>query len=146
MLILEVAEEVEWESRERFWISLLREQLTNHTDGGEGGLGFSPSEETRKKLSAIRKGKAKPPRGDEARRNISIARREFLSTNKGLEFKRKMATSSAKLSVEQVRLLRKEESCPQETKNKFHTRLGLKYGVHRRTVSDVLRGKTFCFV
>jgi hypothetical protein len=58
-------------SAERFWISQFRAlgfKLTNHTDGGDGMHGFSPSVETRRKLSVATKGRARP---EEVRRHIS---------------------------------------------------------------------------
>ncbi|MBB5444642.1 MULTISPECIES: GIY-YIG nuclease family protein [unclassified Paraburkholderia] len=57
--LIEVAHE-DWQERERHWISFYRsadgtDNLTNHTDGGEGAPGFVPSEETRLKLSVVHK-------------------------------------------------------------------------------------------
>lgn len=44
----------DWANRERFWIAHFRDagaRLTNHTDGGEGALGFRFTEERRKQCS-----------------------------------------------------------------------------------------------
>lgn len=55
--IMQIVEEVpignNWIEREQFWIMFYRflgAKLTNSTDGGEGLVGFIPSEETREKL------------------------------------------------------------------------------------------------
>ena len=46
-----------WQDAERMWIgSFPRATLTNHTDGGEGTPGLSPSPELRQKWSAMRRG------------------------------------------------------------------------------------------
>jgi len=47
----------------------------NLTDGGEGSLGWKPSEETRKKMSEAHKGKTMWPRSKETRHNISESRK-----------------------------------------------------------------------
>ncbi|HOV78263.1 MAG TPA: hypothetical protein PLS24_09550 [Sedimentisphaerales bacterium] len=53
---LEVGAGDGWQDRERHWIALHRESLTNHTDGGEGAPGYVPTPELRAKWSAMRKG------------------------------------------------------------------------------------------
>lgn len=49
--------------------------LTNVTDGGEGSRGAIPSEETRRKMSASRVGKKRPPRSAETLRRMAEAQR-----------------------------------------------------------------------
>jgi NUMOD3 motif len=62
---------------ERFWILFFgRENLTNQTDGGEGGSGFS--EEVRRKMSETQRGNKKSlglVQSEETRRKISDALR-----------------------------------------------------------------------
>lgn len=51
---LEQGNKETWSEREKYWIKYYRdlgEPLTNSTDGGEGLWGYSPSEETRTKIS-----------------------------------------------------------------------------------------------
>lgn len=51
--------DVNWQSREQYWIAWYRKHghpLCNLTDGGDGGL--NPSPETREKMSAAKRGKA----------------------------------------------------------------------------------------
>lgn len=58
--IIEECDESKWSEREQCWIKYYRElgcRLTNLTDGGEGSIGYIPTEETRKKLSDSLKGK-----------------------------------------------------------------------------------------
>lgn len=56
----------DWQEREKHWIAFYRTahgagNLTNHTDGGDGCAGFAPSEETRRKLSAVHKSRYENP-------------------------------------------------------------------------------------
>lgn len=62
--ILEECDELIWEERERDWISFYRRigaSLTNETNGGEGGkplpAGWHHTEETKRKMSIIKRGK-----------------------------------------------------------------------------------------
>ena len=50
-------------------------ELCNHTDGGEGASGYSHSDATKAKMSAINKGRAKSPRSKEHCEKLSIARK-----------------------------------------------------------------------
>jgi hypothetical protein len=78
-IILEKVNRSEWQQAERKWIAYYRSipgypSLTNGTSGGDGvDKGTKPSEETRKKLSAARRGKKLPPFTEEHRRNLSDA-------------------------------------------------------------------------
>lgn len=61
--ILVILEECQdnWAEREQYYINN-HHNLTNHTIGGEGTIGFKHSEETLKKFSEQRKGKKQTPR------------------------------------------------------------------------------------
>ena len=64
-----------WEASEMYWIARYKGQgcdLTNHTAGGEGSLGFQHSPETRAKLRADKLGRKLSP---EHRAKISVAGR-----------------------------------------------------------------------
>jgi group I intron endonuclease len=56
---IEVVEGDDWQNREIFWIKYYREkfELLNLSDGGGSNLNYSPSPETRKKISEGNKGK-----------------------------------------------------------------------------------------
>ena len=81
--IIEYVPNCEWEKSERKWIAYYnnlpnRPQLTNGTSGGDGvDKGTRPSEETRKKLSDVRKGKKLPPFSQSHRDAISEANKKF---------------------------------------------------------------------
>lgn len=62
MLVLEEGSG-DWQEAERRWIAHYRAtgNLTNMTDGGDGTPGLYPSEETRRKMSAVHKGKYVTP-------------------------------------------------------------------------------------
>lgn len=74
--VLEVLDEVpenEWEFWEKEWIRLYRAlgfQLTNGTDGGEGG---NPTPETRAKLSLAQRGRSRGPHALDTRLKIGRA-------------------------------------------------------------------------
>jgi hypothetical protein len=60
LVVLEECAREAVEEAERRWIADMREagcRLTNHTDGGDGMLGKSPSAETRAKIGAAHRGK-----------------------------------------------------------------------------------------
>lgn len=65
VVLQEYTSEAETIAEETIWIRRLRfegAQLTNHSDGGEGcGLGYSPSKEARRNLSAALTGKKLSP-------------------------------------------------------------------------------------
>jgi len=76
---------------EKFFIKIIGriEQggtLTNLTDGGEGQSGFKFSEESKKKMSEIRKGKKLKPLSDESKLKISISKIGKPSKLKGISF------------------------------------------------------------
>lgn len=61
--VIETGQGDGWPEAERRWIAHYRQlaKLTNHTDGGEGTLGYIPTMESRQKLSLQRKGVPYPP-------------------------------------------------------------------------------------
>lgn len=95
MVTLELATDVDWEEKERYWIAKIREdghRLTNLTDGGNGALGLVHSEETKVKQREFRhteEAKVKirdaltgRPRTDEHRANLSAAKKGIPLTEK----------------------------------------------------------------
>lgn len=79
LVLLEEVNESKWQEAERRWIVYYRSlpgypPLTNGTSGGDGiDKGTKFGDETRKKLSEMRRGKKMPPFTDEHRRKISEA-------------------------------------------------------------------------
>lgn len=79
LIFLESVRDSDWEDAECRWIAYYRNipnypTLTNGTSGGDGvDKGTSPSEETRKKLSAAHKGRKLPPFTEKHRQNLSEA-------------------------------------------------------------------------
>lgn len=65
-------------------------KLTNKTDGGEGQSGRSPTEETRRKLSASLKGIKRPPFSKETRMKMSAAK---MGVPRSEETKQKISTT-----------------------------------------------------
>lgn len=70
--LIEECEENVWTEREQYWIAFYKEQLTNHSIGGEAGsLGYVCTDEHKKKISNALKGRK---RTQEERDNISVGR------------------------------------------------------------------------
>jgi hypothetical protein len=79
---------------EQFWIAYFRFvgcNLTNHTAGGEGVSGWSPSEETRRKISAARKGRPGQPHTEEHKQRMSALLSGRVRGPMGAEFSAKMS-------------------------------------------------------
>lgn len=82
LILLEKISDADWENAERRWIAYYRSipgypPLTNGTSGGDGiDKGTTFSEETRRKLSTIRKGKSLPPFTALHRNNLSKANKK----------------------------------------------------------------------
>lgn len=78
---VEILEEVSinnWKESERAWIAECKKfglQITNLTDGGDGTQGYVFSDEARKKIGDIHRGKPSPLKG----KNISIQHKEKIS-------------------------------------------------------------------
>lgn len=63
---IEECDETNWADREKYWIRHYRElgcDLVNATGGGEGNIGWIPSEETRRRMSEANKGEKNPNYG-----------------------------------------------------------------------------------
>jgi len=94
MQIIETGTGDGWQDRERHWVAFYRaelgDRLTNLTDGGEGQHGWSPSAETRLKMSIahkgqkrsaetcarigdVHRGRKKPPRPSDLRDRLSVS-------------------------------------------------------------------------
>lgn len=72
--IVEEVEEGELNNRERYWIDKLNTFIPNGynlTKGGEGSLGWTPSKETREKISKANSGRIMSEESKEARRKAS---------------------------------------------------------------------------
>ena len=87
MVLLEIIEVEEIVKKEKEWISFFgRENLTNDTDGGEGSLGYHPTEETLKKMSESNKGKPASFKGhhhtEESKRKLSEAHKGIIRKEK----------------------------------------------------------------
>jgi predicted GIY-YIG superfamily endonuclease len=91
--ILEIIEEVKYKDyvqREQYWIAYYgRENLVNGTDGGEGTLGWMPSDEQRDRMSKLLKGRPGTRTGmvnsPETRKKISESNKGHAAWNKGIE-------------------------------------------------------------
>ena len=125
MIILETVVESECRDAEMWWIGHLREtgcDLTNHSDGGDGILNPTPDTRRRMSLSAKRRG----------------------PNNKGhkysVELKEANRDRGQKLSTEQVLEIRKILSEDLET---TYSDLATQYGVHWRTIFNIVSGRTY---
>jgi hypothetical protein len=65
--------------------------LRNLTDGGEGMSGHIPGEETRRKMSEIKKGKKRPPMSEEQKRKLSEALKGKKKPPRSEEHKKKLS-------------------------------------------------------
>src|SRR3990167_4036755 len=72
IIILDRVSIDEWQQWEQYYIARLRRafDLTNNTDGGEGGV---RSEETKRKIGEAHRGMKRPPFTEEHRRKLSEA-------------------------------------------------------------------------
>lgn len=74
---------------EKYFINLIGRiensgTLTNLSDGGEGQSGFKFSEETKRRMSKARKGMKLPPRSDEYRKHMSEVKKGKPAPNLGI--------------------------------------------------------------
>lgn len=149
MQAIEECNEYNWTERETYWIKHYREvlgcDLTNTTDGGEGTVGYIPSQETRRKLSESQKGKT---RSEETKHKISEANK---GKTRSEETKRKIGAVSRNRN-EETRLkisdamkgnqhaLGKTHS--EEAKYKMREAAKNRSEEHRRKLSEAHKGKT----
>ena len=78
--LIEIVDENDWQSREKYWISFYRKSganLCNHTDGGEGQHGRKASNNTRAKMSKSQKGSKKQPLSESTKLNLSNSLKEY---------------------------------------------------------------------
>lgn len=91
LIILDIVDESCWQEYEKTWVSEFRKSLTNSVDGGVGV--FSPSEETRRKMSRAKigkephnKGKSTPAETREKQSITAKTRFEGMSANEKKAF------------------------------------------------------------
>jgi hypothetical protein len=116
-----VIEEIElvtddWGRRERFWISHYKAagcNLTNHTEGGEGHLGHSPSAATRKKIGDASRGRR---HSQESKTMISAARKAWYTTDAGMAYVERLVARNA-----QGQSLESRRKIAEAATNKKHT-------------------------
>lgn len=125
---------------ERYWIKTLDSQNPikgyNKTGGGEGG---KPTEETRAKMSAAKKGK---PRSEETRAKMSLAQKSKVLS---LESRAKMSAAGrgrkmSKLTLEALNKS-KEKAIKDSNGNIYKStqEASLKLGIKRETIKENLR-------
>jgi len=129
MIVLEVVDESKCRSAEMWWIAHLKDvgyDLTNHSDGGDGIL--NPTPDTREKMSinAKKRGPIRP-KGYKC----SDAEKE---TNRNAQ---------QKLSARQVLEIRKMLS---ENTEITYSDLADQYGVHWRTIVNIVSGRTYSHI
>jgi group I intron endonuclease len=139
-IICECFSKKEMDKKEKYYIIYFDTRFPNGynlTDGGEGNLGWIPTEETRKKMSAWQKGKRKPPRSKEWCENISKAKKGKKLGPLPYEVCKKMSKSRKGI---------KRGPLPEETKRKISESLtGKKRGPlsddHKRKIGLPKKGK-----
>lgn len=166
MQIIEECDETNWVERETYWIKYYREvlgcDLVNATDGGEGTVGWTQSEETRRKLSESRKGEKNPYFGkthsEEAKRKLSEAQKgntNWLGKVHSAESKRKIGEGNkGKILNEETRRklseANKGKTPSEETKRKMSESkkgntncLGrILSDEHKHKIGEAQKGKT----
>lgn len=129
---------------ERIFISIIgRENLTNLTDGGEGGTGYRPPPETRAKMSAAKKGKPRGPVPQWVRDKISASHMGLKPTKEALENMSKakkgrfLGRESPSYKHEILRFEHIDGSIFEGTRGDFI----LQYGMANGCVSSVISGR-----
>lgn len=95
LAILERVDTADWQSRERFWISKMREigePLVNLTEGGEGLS--NPSEQTRDKLRRARLGHVHTEEAKEKMRLAALGNQRWQGRKHSEETKQKIGQAS----------------------------------------------------
>ena len=129
MFILEVTDDENCRNSETWWIKHLRENghdLTNHSDGGDGLL--NPTQDTRNKMSA------------NAKRRGGIRPKGYKCTTAEKESNR---NAQQKLTGNQVLDIRKILS---ENFEITYADMAEKYGVHLRTIVNIVNGRTYSHI
>lgn len=119
--ILDIVDKNEWKFWEQHYISLFKSwgfNLVNHTNGGDGGSFKKHTEETKKKMSQLRKGKKRKPFSEETKKAMSESAKKRAmplkaiqtSANKRRGKKRPPMSESTKEKLRNYRL------------NKIHTK------------------------
>lgn len=151
--------------QEAYWIEHYKSNVCkygnqygyNLTSGGEGASGHKHTQESKYKMSIASSGK---PKSNAHRSSLSLAHtgKSLTSEHKnniGKSVKGKIRSDQSKENYSQSKLGNKNpqsklnENQVKEIKNAFiktklsDTEIGIKYGVHRRTISDIRRGKTW---
>jgi group I intron endonuclease len=119
----------------------------NTTDGGEGHLGFSPSAETREKISKANKGKPKPPGFKEHLSNIRKGKGNPMF-GKTISNKQKQILSKASSGEKNVNAKLSNKQAD-EIRNKYKTGkyliqdLAKIYNLSRNTISKIIKNKAY---
>lgn len=121
-----------------------RENLCNHTDGGEGSS--NPSDETRARMSETHKGR---PHSEEHRQRISqsntgkkhdpsiIERLRNIARNRSSEHLARISEANSRFTPEDVIEIRRK------AQYQSITSIAREYGVSHSIISDIVRKKTW---
>lgn len=87
MIIIEECNKFNWAERETYWIKYYRDtleyDLVNTTDGGEGTVGWNPSEETKAKIGQANKGR----RSFLGKNHTEYSKQLISAANKGQQYR-----------------------------------------------------------
>lgn len=150
--IIDVVFNASWAEREIYWIAYYRElgRLTNSTDGGEGSVGWVPSDETRARMSVASTGRTPSA---ETRAKLRAAHTGKVISEKTREKLRAHATgrsrsaeTRAKIGAANVGKVLSEETRAKLIESQTGTpktklpvgRSGVRY-VHQRSKSFLIR-------
>jgi len=126
---------VEAMEAEKFWIARLREfeiELYNESDGGEGTVGRSISDETKAKLSASLRGRPHGPFSEDTRTKMSMAARRKIFSD---EHRQNLAAAGRG----KVRGPLSDETKRKISEAKRGKKLGTFTEEHRQRISEGLR-------
>lgn len=144
-----------WQDREKFWISEHRqtEDLVNHTDGGDGFLGYVPTPELRAKWSAMRKGVPYAPGrvpGMKGKHHTTEVREKIREAGTGLkrteETRKRMSDAANLRGMDAARTARRKRVVCVETGESFESLITLARSlkVNRSTISQAIRSGSRC--
>jgi len=129
--ILKECDDKELDFWEKYYVKELNTKVPNGynmTDGGDGMKGYSPSEETRNKLSKANKGRKMPPRSEEHKKNLSEShkgRKASEAAKKKMSEKRKGENNGmygkhhSEETKQKIRIKAKGRKASEETKEKM---------------------------